>query len=249
MADRLPRPCLALITDRQLAGSRPLAEIVARAVEGGVNLVQLREKDLPAGELHELACRLRAVVSGGALLLVNDRLDVALAAGLDGVHLPETGLPVAEAVRLGATAGLLVGRSVHDPGAAAQAIRDGAAYIQYGTVFPSRSKPGRAASGLDSLREVCQAVRAVVTAGLLPGSGAADEGARGAPKGGAGGALAVGGIDASNAAGAIRAGADGCAVISAIMAADDPRAAARALRRAIEEALDSSAIMPGGYAG
>src|SRR5207253_787445 len=84
-------------------------------------LVQLREKDLPAGALYELALRLRRTLDDRARIVVNDRLDVALATRLDGVHLPEAGLPVATAVALGGDC--LVGRSVHDPAEATRAIR------------------------------------------------------------------------------------------------------------------------------
>src|SRR5439155_283394 len=79
-------PCLALVTDRRQAQGRPLEEVVAAAIDGGVNLVQLREKDLTASELWTLAVRVRDVTAGRALLVVNDRLDVALAVQADGVH-------------------------------------------------------------------------------------------------------------------------------------------------------------------
>ncbi|HEY8491726.1 MAG TPA: thiamine phosphate synthase [Dehalococcoidia bacterium] len=201
----LPRPCLALVTDRTLAPDLPAA--VERAVRGGVDLVQLRERDLPAGDLLRLARELRAITRGRALLVVNDRLDVALAAGADGVHLPEAGLPVPAARRL-APDGFLVGRSVHDAEGAARAAREGADYLVVGTVFPSRSHPGGGAAGPGLLGRVRAA------AGPLP-------------------LLGIGGIDAGNAAAVLAAGADGVAVVSAVLAAADPEAAARALRAAL----------------
>src|SRR4051812_44805392 len=89
-----PQKVVMLVTDRKQCRGRSLAESVAEAIEGGVNAVQLREKDLPAGELLQLARQLRGVCGHRALLLVNDRLDVALLSGADGVHLGSNGLPV-----------------------------------------------------------------------------------------------------------------------------------------------------------
>ena len=94
---KLPIPCLTLITDRRLCQRLSLEEAVARAVAGGVNVVQLREKDLTAAQLVPLADRLRAITRGKVLLIVNGRLDVALLCAADGVHLPEWGPSVAAA--------------------------------------------------------------------------------------------------------------------------------------------------------
>ena len=108
----LPLPIVMLVTDRTACGDRRLEEIVEAAVEGGVNIVQLREKDLPASELYGLALRLRQIVGTQALLLVNDRVDVALAAGAHGVQLGGNALPTDVARALAPD--LLIGRSVHD---------------------------------------------------------------------------------------------------------------------------------------
>jgi thiamine-phosphate pyrophosphorylase len=197
-----------LITDRSRLPGRALEEVVSQAVDGGVNVVQLREKDLPSRELYDLATTVHAVVRGRALLLVNDRLDVALACGADGVQLPEAGLPVAVAHKISGEA-CIVGRSVHNADAAIEAERDGADLVIAGNVFETVSKPGAAARGLDFIHEVSDAVRAPV--------------------------IAVGGVDVSNVCEVIRAGADGVAVIGAIMNADDPRAAARALWEEMEK--------------
>jgi len=118
-----------LVTDRHLS-RRPLVEAVAMAVEGGVNAVQLRERGLEAGELYQLALALRKAIQGRALLLINDRLDVALACGADGVHLPERGLPPAAARSLGSRARgpdapFLIGRSVHSVEGAQRAAAGG----------------------------------------------------------------------------------------------------------------------------
>jgi len=205
----LPLPCLALITDRHQAGGRPLEELVVQAAEGGVDLVQVREKDLPPDELYELTCRIdRVLYPRTTLIFVNDRVDVVLAAAVDGVHLPERSVPPWPMTEMAQH--VLTGKSIHGLAGITSPYSTGAHYLQFGTVFPSRSKPGREAAGLAALAEVCCAANRPV--------------------------LAVGGIDASNAGAAIRAGAAGVAVISAIMAASDPKAAAAALRRAIDDA-------------
>src|SRR5688500_1432205 len=92
-SSRLPRTLVMLVRERRQCGDRPLAQVVADAVEGGVNAVQLRERGLPSGELLALARQLRGVCGPRALLFINDRVDVALLSGADGVHLPENGLP------------------------------------------------------------------------------------------------------------------------------------------------------------
>jgi len=206
---RLRLPTLCLITDRHRCGGTELEAVVKAAIEGGVNVVQLREKDLPAGELFSLGMRLREVTRGKALLLINDRVDVAQACGADGVHLPENGLPTSIA-RWVMGRNALVGCSVHSVEAAAQAERDGADLVQLGTIFVSPSKPDSPPVGPELLREVADVVSVPV--------------------------LAVGGVTRENAAEVIAAGASGAAVISAICGADDPKAAARALVEAMTEA-------------
>jgi len=116
----LPLPIVMLVTDRHACNDRRLEDVVEAAVEGGVNVVQLREKDLPARELYELALWLRQIVGTQALLLVNDRIDVALASGAHGAELGGTGLPT-EIARKPAP-DLLIGRSVHGVANAAEAV-------------------------------------------------------------------------------------------------------------------------------
>lgn len=206
---RLRLPTLCLITDRQRCGESPLEDVVSEAIKGGVNLIQLREKDLPTGELLTLAMRLREVTRGRALLVINDRLDVAMAAGADGVHLPENGLPVAIARWL-LGQHTLIGRSVHSEEAATEAEQAGADYVQLGTIYATESKPDAKPAGPDLVRKVSGAVTIPV--------------------------LAVGGVRPDNAAEVIEAGASGASVISAIQGADDPQAAARQLVEAMSEA-------------
>ena len=205
----LPYPCLALVTDRRRSRI-PLDAAVERAVAGGVNLVELREKDLPADELLALARRLRAVTRGRALLVVNDRVDVALVSGADGAHLPERGLPVREARAL-LGAGRLVGRSVHSVVSAVDAERDGADYAILGTIYATSSKPGVSPAGVGLVAEASRATR-------LP-------------------LLAIGGVTAERAPEVMAAGVWGVAVISAVLDADDPASAARRLRAALDSAV------------
>ena len=196
---------LYLVTDRALARGRPLADVVRAAVAGGVTCVQLREKDASAREFAAAARELLALLRPlGVPLIVNDRIDVALAAGADGVHVGQQDLSVADARRLGPP-GWIVGVSAESVADAARAERDGADYVGASPVFATPTKADHAPPlGLAGLR----ALRAATKLPLV----------------------AIGGLHAGNARETIRAGADGLAVVSAIVAADDPRAAAAELR-------------------
>jgi thiamine-phosphate diphosphorylase len=155
-----------LVTDRRLAeGEAALVEAVAEAVEGGVNAVQLREKDLASEELLPLALRLWAVTHGRALLLINGPLEVALAAEAEGVHLPEAAPPIDRPARP-----LLVGRSVHSREAAELAWAECSDYLIAGPVFQTRSHPGAAPSGLALVEAIAGAVAVPVLAigGITP---------------------------------------------------------------------------------
>lgn len=202
---RPPVPRLHLVTDRRLRGDRSLVAVVAEAARAGVGAVQLREKDLPGGALLAEAEVLRRVL-GATPLLVNDRADVALAAGAAGVHLPAAGLPVGVARRLlGPWA--LIGRSVHGVEEARRAADEGADYVILGTIFATGSKPGRVPAGLALVAATARAV-------ALP-------------------VIVIGGINQENAAATVAAGAHGIAVMSAILSAPSPAAATAALRAAL----------------
>jgi len=205
----LDLPVLCMVTDRRRCCGRELEDVVAAAVEGGVRMVQLREKDLPPAQLYALARRLRGITKGRSLLFVNDRVDIALAAGADGVQLPEDGLPVAAARRAGGT-GLLVGRSVHSVDGAVNAESEGADLLVVGAIFETRSHPGAAPQGIEMLRQVAGRV--------------------GTPL------LAVGGVTAGNVEAVIRCGASGAAVITAIAESADPAEATRELARKLRRA-------------
>jgi thiamine-phosphate pyrophosphorylase len=193
-------PRLYIVTDRSAAGDRTLPQVIARALEGapaGQVAVQLREKDLAPRPLLELARALRAVTrAAGAALYLNDRVDVALAAEADGVHLGGGSLAV-EAVREIAPA-LRIGVSTHACAEVAAAARAGADFVVFGPVFDTPSKRGLLApTGLEALAAACRQPIPV---------------------------LAIGGVDPESAAACATAGAAGAACIRSVMCATDPSA-------------------------
>ena len=197
---------LVVITDEELAGPRGVAWIVGQALAKGAPSIQLRMKKAMAGEVLAAAQRLAPVVrEAGALFWVNDRLDVALACGADGVHLGPDDLPVA-AARRAAPPGFLIGYSADDPEAARAAAADGADYIGCGTVCATESK--RAAGEAVGLAGLERVVRSTP----LP-------------------VVGIGGITPGRAAGVADTGAAGVAVLGAVMGAADPGAASAALLR------------------
>jgi thiamine-phosphate pyrophosphorylase len=153
-----------MITDRQRLGAGwedALVDRVSAAARAGIHLIQIRERDLDARPLMRLVERsVRAVRGTRARVVVNDRLDVALAAGAHGVHLPGSGVPAAR-VRRHVPAGFLVGRSIHAIDEAAEA---GVDYLIFGTVFETPSKPGVSAAGVDALHAVAAATTTPVLA-------------------------------------------------------------------------------------
>jgi thiamine-phosphate pyrophosphorylase len=202
---------LYLVTDSALAMGRALPEVVRAAVDGGVTCVQVREKDLPSRAYIEQLLSVRPLLrERGIPLFVNDRLDLALAVEADGIHLGQTDLPLAMARHI-AAGRLVIGVSCESVRDATEAERGGADYVSLSPVFATPTKTDTApALGLDGVRAVRRAVRAPV--------------------------VAIGGINTTNAAEVIRAGADGICVVSAIVSAPDPRAAAAALRGIVEGA-------------
>lgn len=195
---------LYLVTDRALLAGRELAACVAEACRGGVTLVQLREKELGSREFYEAALELRQVTRRlGVPLIINDRLDIALAVEADGLHVGQEDLPLPVVRRqLGSEA--IVGVSVHTLAEALQAQAEGADYVGIGSLFPTHTKVD--ASVLDR-----QEVRRMKEALAIP-------------------AVGIGGISAGNLRQVRQCGLDGAAVVSAILGQDDVAQAARQLR-------------------
>jgi thiamine-phosphate pyrophosphorylase len=203
----MPNPVdfnLYLITDRhQVASGHTLLSAVEAALQGGVKAVQLREKDLSAAELLPLARELRVLTRHhGARLLINDRIDLALAVQADGVHLGGHSLPT-DVVRKLVGADLLIGISTHTHDEIRATEHQGADFVTFGPVYAT---PSKAAFGLpQGLHALSQACRV----SSLP-------------------VYALGGITSSRVPEVRQAGACGIALISAILASSDPRTAAEA---------------------
>lgn len=194
---------LYVIIDPAVTGGRGPLYVAHEAVEGGARLIQLRDKSRERGVQLTLAEALVALCrEAGALFIVNDHVDLALAAGADGVHLGQKDLPVT-AVRRIVPAEFVVGCSTNNADEAQRAEADGADYVSVGRLFPTGSKAGTRPATLDTLRVVKDAVS-------IPVCG-------------------IGGVNASNIDGVIAAGADMASVIAAVGAAPDVRAAARRL--------------------
>jgi thiamine-phosphate pyrophosphorylase len=190
---------LIVITDRSLAGERSVMDIVRAALAAGAPAIQVRDKDATARELAELTRKLIPLVKAAdALLFVNDRLDVALATGADGVHLGPDDIPLSAARRI-APAPFIIGCSTDDPVRARELARDGASYIGCGAVFGTVTKDtGGERIGIDRLNEVARAVSIPV--------------------------VAIGGVSVDNIDQVVRSEASGAAVVGAVMAAGDPGA-------------------------
>jgi thiamine-phosphate pyrophosphorylase len=218
----LPKPIVCYVTDRRslpLSLSSDAIPRLLRSIESvafaGADWIQIREKDLCGGESLDLTCSALQKIgarSPGTRILVNDRVDVALAAGAGGVHLSESGISVSDARRLcdrfahdsGKALDFLIGVSCHSLGAALGATRDGADYITFSPIFhtPSKAFYGPP-QGVDRLRKVCQAVQIPV--------------------------IAIGGITLDNVASCYEAGAAGAAAIRLFQDATDLPAVVRSL--------------------
>jgi thiamine-phosphate pyrophosphorylase len=200
---------LYLVTDRELCLGRPVERIVEAALRGGVSCVQLREKSLPTGAFVEIARSIKSILAPrGVPLIINDRVDVALAADADGVHLGQSDLSFLDARKL-LGPGAIIGLSVESMDQALEAEDWGVDYLGVSPILATPTKPeAKAAWGLDGLRRLRRATSHVL--------------------------IAIGGINPANAAQVLEAGADGLAVVSAICSAPDPENAARRLREAVD---------------
>lgn len=194
-----------VITESFCAGRTSL-EVLDMVLAAGVEIVQLREKDLGGRELYELAVKFRRRTSAaGTSLIIDDRVDIALAAGADGVHLGQTDLPVAAARRIASD--LVIGASSHSLEEALAAQEAGASYVNIGPIFPTATKPQAVSLGVEAISRIAPYLR-------IPWS-------------------TMGGINQGNIAHVVARGARHPAVMSAVTAAPDVSAAARALREAI----------------
>ena len=200
--ERLTRARLYLVVEAAAE------HVLAPALEGGVDIVQLREKELPDDEVVAAGRRFAALCrERGALLIVNDRPDLALACGADGVHVGQDDEAPAE-VRAKVGPDLVVGVSTHTPAQVDEAERSEADYLGVGPVFPTATKPDVAPVGLDLVRHAADHARKPW--------------------------FAIGGIDQQNADQVVAAGAQRVAVVRAIRDALDPHGAARALAQALD---------------
>lgn len=207
---RFDQADLYVVITEALCAGRSALDVLAAALAAGVRLVQLREKDLSGRELYERALSFRQETErAGALLIINDRLDIALAAGADGVHLGQDDLPVAAACRLAPD--LLIGASTHSLEEALAAQEAGAGYVNIGPIFPTRTKEAANPLGPEMIERIAPWLKIPWTT--------------------------MGGIKASNIGQVVSRGARHPAVITAVTAAPDPEAAARELRALINRGL------------
>lgn len=184
-----------LVTDEACLHGRPLLGCVEEALAAGVTLVQYRAKAADGGVLYAEACKLKELCDKyNVPLIINDRLDIALAVGAAGVHLGQDDLPCAVARRL-LGEDFIIGVSAHNPAEAVQAVSEGADYLGCGAVFGTATKHDVAKLGLENLRAIRKAVAVPM--------------------------VGIGGITADNYAEVLATGANGAAIVSGILAQDD----------------------------
>ena len=201
---------LYVILDTATLGRRPVLAAARAALRGGAAVLQLRDKRLGTGDLYRLAVNLAGLTRrAGRLLIINDRVDVALAAGADGAHVGAHDLPVSVAKRI-LGKGRIVGASSHSLREAKVMARSGADYVAFGAVFPSLTKPQVKRQGIANLRKVARALDKPV--------------------------VAIGGITTRNAGEVMGSGAVAAAVISAVLKTRDIEGACRRMLGAMRAA-------------
>ena len=204
---------LYVITHQRLSGARGILSVAEAAIEGGADVIQLREKEMSTAELVRVGTALRELTRrAGRLLIVNDRVDVALAIDADGVHLGQDDMPLPIARRLLGHS-KIIGGSAGNLEEARVCLRGGADYLGVGPIYSTATKSD---AGEAVGPELVTAIKKLTN---LP-------------------IVAIGGIDASNARAPILAGADGVAVVSSVVGAADPAAAARQLRAVVQAAKE-----------
>jgi len=189
-------PTLYVVLDRGAAAGRDLGDLLDAVIAGGARMIQLRDKSSPSGRLLPLAEQLHARCrDAGAIFIVNDRVDLAVAVGADGVHLGQDDLP-ARVARPLLRPGMILGVSTHSVEQARQAQADGADYVAVGSMFPTRSKPDFELVGPALVRALRPEIRVPL--------------------------VGIGGITPDNVGEVIRVGADGIVVISVVCGVSDP---------------------------
>ena len=204
-----PNYSIYLVTDDGCLQGRPLLECVREALEGGVTLVQYRAKTASSAEMYNEALQLKALCDSFKVpLIINDRLDIAMAVGAAGVHLGQDDLPCAVARKI-LGVDYIIGVSAHNPAEAKAALQSGADYLGCGAVFGTATKADVQKLGTDGLAAICKA--------------------KGLP------VVGIGGVTADNYREVRAAGADGAAIVSGILAQPDIRATVRAIARVSQE--------------
>ncbi|MCX7795795.1 MAG: thiamine phosphate synthase [bacterium] len=202
---------LYVITDEKIGLGRSHLFLAEEALRGGATVIQLRDKDKGGGELYKIGVRLREVTKKyKALFIVNDRLDIALAVGADGVHLGMDDLPISVARKIAGN-NFIIGASVSSPEEAILAEKEGADYISAQSIFKTSSKEDVKVIGLEGLK-------AIVKVSSLP-------------------VIAIGGINKDNVRDVMKTGVKGVAVISAVVSKEDVRFATEELKKIISEFL------------
>ena len=194
---RFRRAGLYLVTSQALSRGRSTEQIVKMALAGGVRLIQLREKDMPISQLTKLAVKIRAMTKKiGALLIINDCLDLALAVGADGVHLGQDDLPVALARKIAPD--LIIGASTHSLREALAAQKAGASYVNIGPIFPTKTKKwNEKFIGLQKMKQISSRLKIPFTV--------------------------MGGIKPEHIPNLVKAGVKIIAIVTAVTAADNPQ--------------------------
>ena len=199
---------LYLVTDRRLMSCDTIEQSVEQAIEGGASIVQLREKNCSSREFYELALRVKKITQPkGVPLIINDRIDICLAANADGVHLGQSDTPCRTAREILGN-NKIIGVSAALPEEAVQAQNDGADYLGVGAVFTTSTKTDTRAVSSDIIKKIRSAV-------TIP-------------------FVVIGGINSDNIKQLYGLGINGAAVVSAIVAQNDITAAAREMRKAAE---------------
>ena len=203
-----PNYRLYLVTDAEICPRENLLDVCEKAIDGGVSIIQLREKDISSREFYNEAAALKTLCTAKNVpLIINDRLDIALAVDADGIHIGQSDMPLAAARRI-LGSGKIIGVSAGNVSEALDAEHGGADYLGVGAVFPTGTKKDAENIGIDMLKQVTAAASIPI--------------------------VGIGGINHENINLLRGSGIDGVAVVSCIMGSKDPYSAAETLREKTE---------------